>query len=114
MQISIDGLDINGKLLNLLTDGQKEYNPYAPEPLSLGSCGIQVLMVPTILKKYNNWQLDKLIKNYRRIFKKFLPTHTDYLQGNNLNKLHEGRGKNYLISLTFFGQYWLENYYQDY
>lgn len=51
MQISIDGLDINGKLLNLLTDGQKDYNPYGPEPLSLASCGIQVLMVPTILKK---------------------------------------------------------------
>lgn len=40
-----------GKLLNLLADGQKDYNPYAPEPLSLGSRSIQVLMVPKILNK---------------------------------------------------------------
>ena len=51
-------------------------------------------MVPTTLDISTDWKLNKRLNNCLSIFRKSCVRRGEYLRGNDLHKLHEGRKKN--------------------
>ena len=110
VQVSMDGPNVNWKLLSLLSEERKNENPSCPDMLNIGSCGIHVLHGAYGTGQNSTcWELDKLLKNLYSIFRRSPARRSDYLQANDLHDSHEGRDTGYLFPLKFCGHRWLEN-----
>ena len=108
LQVSMDGPNVNWKLLRLLEE-ERNSSP-APKLLNLGSCGLHVLLgAYGHGQKQSEWELDLFLKNCFSIFKRSPARRSDYLQANDIHVSHEGRDKSYLFPLKFCGHRWLEN-----
>ena len=110
LQLSMDGPNVNWKVLGLLKEDRQENNSQAPDLLSLGSCGIHVLHgAYTRWQQVTDWELDKLLKDCFGIFKKSPARRLDYLEANGLHESHDGQDTAYLFPLKLCGHRWLEN-----
>ena len=108
LQVSMDGLHVNWKLLRLLEDERNSSS--APKLLNIGSCGLHVLHgAYEHGQKHSEWELDLFLKNCFSIFKQSPARRSDYLQANNLHASNDGRNTSYLFPLKSCGHRWLEN-----
>ena len=110
MQASMDDQNIHWNLLDLLADDWKDNNLSATGLLSLSSWGIYVLRDNySTGQKCTDSKLHSILKSCFSFLKKLPARSVDYLQANDLLKLHHWRTTDTLFPKKFCGYYWLKN-----
>ena len=111
IRISIDGANVNWKMVEIVNEHCKEQDPDALPLLEMGSCGLHVLHgVYKTAQSVTSRKLDKFIKNSFSIFKKSPARRAASLKCNYLFLSHEGKDTSYFFPLKYCEHRWLENW----
>ena len=110
VQVSVDGLSINWKTVEITEDHWKIQDPNCPNLIVIGGCGLHVVHgAYGAGQNATDWSLDKFLKAIYSIFKMAPVCHEDYLVANDLHESHKSKSISYLFAQKFCGHRWLEN-----
>ena len=110
IQFSMDGLNTNWAFHGAVSDLRKSGNPFAPDLLKIGRCGLHVVhgAFGTAVGK-TDWKMGKKLNATWSIFKKSSARRSDYLSVNNIECRNEYNSVKEVFPLKYVGRRWLKN-----
>ena len=110
IQFSMDGLNTNWAFHGAVSDLRKSGNPFAPDLLKIGRCGLHVVhgAFGTAVGK-TDWKMGQKLNATWSIFKKSSTRRSDYLSVNNIECRNEYNSVKEVFPLKYVGRRWLKN-----
>ena len=110
IQFSMDDLNTNWAFRGAVSDLRKSGNPFAPDLLKIGRCGLHVVhgAFGTAVGK-TDWKMGQKLNATWSIFKKSSTRRSDYLSVNNIECRNEYNSVKEVFPLKYVGRRWLKN-----